>query len=380
MKIIHLINSLKKGGAEGALYRLSNFHKKKYKKNINIIIITLIGDGFYDFELKKKGIKIFNLNLNSKSNIFNFIKKILKLRKFIKEENPDIIQSWMYHSNFVTLFLGKKFYHKIFWNIRHGKLNIKITKISTIVISIICGIFSRIVPHKIIYCSKESIVFHEKNHFYTSIKTRLIYNGYSDRLYYPNNNFRKKFRKKNKIKNQDFIIGFAGRYAKQKNIPTLLDAFSIAVKNFDNIYLYMVGKNINFSNRELTEAVTNLKIEKKVFFLDEQKNLLEFYNGIDLLALTSTSESFPNVIAESMLCSTPVLSNNVGSAKKIIKNCGFITDDVNSKSITKNLNFILKLFKNKKKWIFLKKSCRIQIQKNFSIDKMAELYLKNWLL
>ena len=51
--------------------------------------------------------------------------------------------------------------------------------------------------------------------------------------------------------------------------------------------------------------------------LNEQKNLLEFYNGIDLLVLPSLSESFPNVVPESMLCSTPVLSSDAGCSKII---------------------------------------------------------------
>ena len=48
--------------------------------------------------------------------------------------------------------------------------------------------------------------------------------------------------------------------------------------------------------------------------------MLKFYNGIDLLILASHSESFPNVIAEFMLCSTPVFSNEAGCASKIIDN------------------------------------------------------------
>ena len=57
MKIVHIINSLKKGGAEGNLYRLCKIQKKKYKNKIDIIIITLIDSGYYEYELKKKGIK-----------------------------------------------------------------------------------------------------------------------------------------------------------------------------------------------------------------------------------------------------------------------------------------------------------------------------------
>ena len=132
MKIIHIINSLRKGGAEGNLYRLCEFQKKKYKNKINIIIITLIKNGFYENKLKKKGIKVYSLDLDRKNKFFYYIKKISKLRKLINNQCPDIIQSWMYHSNFITLFIPKKFYGKLFWNIRHSELDVKFSKKTTI--------------------------------------------------------------------------------------------------------------------------------------------------------------------------------------------------------------------------------------------------------
>ena len=128
MKIVHIINSLKKGGAEGNLYRLCKLNKIEYKTKIDITIITLIDNGYYEAELKKLGIKIFSLKLEKNNKFLDFIKKILKLRKFIKKQNPDIIQSWMYHSNFITLFFPKRFYENLFWNIRHSELNLHISK------------------------------------------------------------------------------------------------------------------------------------------------------------------------------------------------------------------------------------------------------------
>ncbi len=380
MKITHIINSLKKGGAEGNLYRLCKFHKKKYKDKIDITIITLIDNGFYEAELKKNGIKIFSLEINKKIKFFDFTKKILKLRKFIKKQNPDIIQSWMYHSNFITLFFPKIFYNKIFWNIRHSELNTKISKKMTILLSIICGLFSKTIPKKIIYCSEKSIEFHENVHFYSKNKTVLINNGFSDKTYYSSKYLRSNFRKKNKIKRSDIILGFAGRYAKQKNITSLLLAFSKIMKNYKNVYLYMVGKDINHQNKELTNYVFNLKIKNRVFFLNEQKNLLKFYNGIDMLVLSSHSESFPNVVAEAMLCSTPVLSSNAGCSKKIIKDYGFIMSNNNSQSIIHSLKKSINVFNNKKKrWRSLKKNSRLQIKKNFSIEKMANIYFQEWI-
>ncbi|MDB2382053.1 glycosyltransferase [Candidatus Pelagibacter bacterium] len=380
MKIIHIINSLKKGGAEGNLYRLCKFHKKKYKINIDITIITLINNGFYEAELKKLGIKIFSLNLNKLSKFFDFIKYVIKLRKFIKKQSPDIIQSWMYHSNFITLFIPKKFYNELFWNIRHAELNTKISKKMTIFLSIICGLFSKVVPKKIIYCSEKSINFHENKHFYSKYKSSLVYNGYSDKSYSPLKHLRSDFRVRNKIQGSDIIIGYAGRYAKQKNIASMLLAFSKITKNYKNVYLYMVGRDISIQNKELITSVNNLKISNKIYFLNEQKNLLEFYNGIDFLLLTSHSESFPNVIAESMLCSTPVLSSNAGCSKKIINSCGFIMSNNDHRSIYKNLNRTINFYKYKRKeWKLLKKNSRLQIQKNFSIPNMANTYMKNWI-
>ena len=380
MKVLHIINSLKKGGAEGNLYRLCKFQKKKYKNKIDIIIVTLIKNGFYENELKKKDIKIFSLDLNRKNKFLYYIKKILKLRKFIKNQCPDIIQSWMYHSNFITLFIPKKFYEKLFWNVRHSELNAQFSKRTTICISIICGLFSKFLPTKIIYCSKKSVDFHENHHFYSKNKSSLVYNGYSDNVYYPLKKIRSNFRTKNLIKKSDIIIGYAGRYSKQKNIFSMLNAFSKITKNYNNIYLYMVGRSISSKNKELITYVKNLNIKDKVYFLNEQKNLLEFYNGIDFLLLTSHSESFPNVVAESMLCSTPVLSSNAGCAKKIINNNGFIMFNNDSSSILRSLNKTIYIFRYKKKeWTSLKKNCRLQIKKNFSIQNMANTYMKNWI-
>ena len=107
--------------------------------------------------------------------------------------------------------------------------------------------------------------------------------------------------------------------------------------------------------------------------------MLEFYNGIDLLLLVSHAESFPNVVAEAMLCSTPVMSTDVGCSKKIIDDCGFVIQNNDYLSILRNLKKIIHLFKNNKtEWSKLKKKSQLKIKKSFSIEKMANAYLENW--
>ena len=379
MRIIHIINSLKKGGAEGNLYRLCKYQKKKYKNKIKITIITLIDKGYYEPDLKKLGINVVSLKINKQKKIFFLIKKLIKFRKIFNNKKPDVIQSWMYHSNFLTLLLPMKYYNIIYWNIRHSELNTKISKKMTITISLICGLLSKIIPKKIIYCSERSQFFHEKFHFYSKGKSSLIENGFNFKTYYPSKKLRINFRKKVNINKDDIILGYAGRYARQKNIPSMLLAFSKIAKINNNIYLYMVGRDITKKNDELSNLINELDIKKKVFFLPEQKNLVQFYNGIDFLLLASHSESFPNVIAESMLCSTPVFSSNAGCAKQIINNFGFLITKNDAETIFYGLKkSILLLKKNTKKWNILKFKARTQIKKNFSIQKMADKYLTTW--
>ena len=284
----------------------------------------------------------------------------------------------MYHSNFITIFLPKIFYKKIFWNIRHTKLNNKFSKKKTIFISIICGLFSKFIPKKIVYCSEESIKFHENYHLYSKKRTVLINNGFSDNDYYPSKNLRLSFRKKNKIGKSQIILGFAGRYAKEKNINSLLFAYANIIKNYDKVYLYMVGKNINLMNKDLKRSVCDLKIQSKVFFLGEQKNLLEFYNGIDLLILSSHSESFPNVVAEAMLCQH-LYYQVMQVVQKIIGEYGFIMSKNDYLSVSKHLDKCLNILIKVKKWKLLRQNFRLKLKRLFN-GKMADIYLKNWIL
>ena len=173
MNVLHVINSLKKGGAEGNLYRLCEFQKKKFKNNINITIITLIDNGFYEPLLKKIGVKIYSLKINQKYKFFDVVKKFKFFRELIRTINPNIVQSWMYHSNFFSLFIPNKTKTKIYWNIRHSELDFKISKKSTIFVSLLCGLFSRIVPNKVIYCSEKVLSFMKKNIFMLKIKQHL---------------------------------------------------------------------------------------------------------------------------------------------------------------------------------------------------------------
>ena len=65
-------------------------------------------------------------------------------------------------------------------------------------------------------------------------------------------------------------------------------------------------------------------------------------NGVDLLLVTSLSETGPIVVKEAMACNCPIVSTDVGDVRIVIDktNLCFVTN-FNPKNISKNINTIL---------------------------------------
>ena len=97
------------------------------------------------------------------------------------------------------------------------------------------------------------------------------------------------------------------------------------------------------------------------------------------MLLVSHSESFPNVVAESMLCSTPVLSSDAGCARQIIGKFDFFIKKNDYLSIAENLKKTILVLKNRKKLNNLKADSRKKIQLNYSIEKMSNEYFESWI-
>ena len=97
-----------------------------------------------------------------KKNIGSFI-TFFKLLFIIKKINPDIIQCWMYHGDFLgglaARLLRKK---KIYWNLRNSDLNLKWANKTTIFLAKLNSLLSYILPYKIISCSNKSLETHLK--------------------------------------------------------------------------------------------------------------------------------------------------------------------------------------------------------------------------
>ncbi len=121
-------------------------------------------------------------------------------------------------------------------------------------------------------------------------------------------------------------ILFVGRFVPEKGIFDLLNAFSILLKNKQNVDLLIVGSGTTEMTTEIKKLIVELKIGAKVKFLGGIKysDMPQIHNVADVFCLPSAetktwAEQFGYSLVEAMACGKPAVSTWTGSIPEIVK-------------------------------------------------------------
>src|SRR5690606_59952 len=171
-KVAHIIIGLNVGGAELMLKRLVlNSHAKgKFKHEV----ISLTDLGVIGTDLKKVGIPVHTLNMKS---VFSLLKTYFSLKKLLKQLKPDVVQTWMYHADFLGGLAAKSLgIKKIIWGIRTTDVTQGASRL-TVGLRKICAKLSYSVPTDIVCAAHVSKDVHIKIG-YDASKMHVIPNGF----------------------------------------------------------------------------------------------------------------------------------------------------------------------------------------------------------
>ena len=156
MKVLHIITGLNQGGAETVLFRLIMSNPDAEHR-----IISLTSTGVFGNKLLSDNFQVHALNMHK--GIFATIRGFHELYDLLKTNKPDIIQTWMYHSDLIGGIIAKICgYKKVFWGVLNFNINISAIGLKTRFIVEICSLLSSIVPTKIVSCSESSVKSHSK--------------------------------------------------------------------------------------------------------------------------------------------------------------------------------------------------------------------------
>lgn len=363
MKQIHVITSLSVGGAEKALFRLlTNMMPEE------VMVISLTSKGKVGVQLEEHGFQVRVLGLN----FYNLPTVFYKLYYLIKNYQPDIVQSWLYHADLIGGLAAKLAGVKnIIWNIRTTEL--RKSAFVTSVIRKICARLSFFIPVKIVVVAHRSRLKHIQLGYNASIM-EVIPNGFITQQYAITNEEVAAFKDRLGIKDFELVIGCVGRLSQVKGQDIFIDAANKVLETIPTIRFLMIGRGIEVSNHELISLFKNNEILSRFIFLGERSDISLCLKSMDIFCLPSRSEGFPNVLGEAMLAGVPCVSTDVGDAAILGGKEVPLVDINNSQSLADEL--ILMARKSAQERIVIGKGLRERIVDQYSVKKMVIDYQK----
>ena len=209
----------------------------------------------------------------------------------------------------------------------------------------------------------------------------LIHNGVDTEKFSLNLSNRIKFRKENNISQDTFLIGLVARFHPVKNHLSFLKTIKEILVTNKDIKCVLIGKNINYQNKQLKNLIEHSKINEKIILIEETSDINKVMNGLDINVLPSLyGETCPNALIEAMSSGTPCVASNLGEIKEIINKFGWTVDPGNSLQLKESILDAINLkSQNNKEWESLCINCSTHIKNNFSINKMIKSYEFLWL-
>jgi glycosyltransferase involved in cell wall biosynthesis len=345
---MHVIHSLRRGGAERLVLQMATHFKKSGHE---CIVVTLIDVNEYQ-ELCDD-IDIYSLSTSTGLGKWPFCvpEYARRLSKAIRSFNPDVIECHLPTASLVTAF-GRK----------------HVPAVRMIHSQVVGGAWRwvemvglRLLKKNIVAVSP-SVAEDVKRKLKISSVTTIL-NGI-DLPCFP-------FRE-NIVHGDKPIICTLGTICKSKRPDLAIKAFYLLQKKFPNAVLKFIGDGP--LKTETEEKAHRLGISGQVIFTGQVNNVSEELKGVNVLWQLSENEGFGLSIVEAMSSGIPVVAHDVIGIRDVVVDgrVGYLVSKGNTEMVAEKTIQIL-LSKN-----LLQKmssAAREHAVKNFSIRNMAEQHL-----
>jgi glycosyltransferase involved in cell wall biosynthesis len=165
------------------------------------------------------------------------------------------------------------------------------------------------------------------------------------------------------------LVAHAGRLEPQKDFPTYLRAAAMVAAEIRDVDFLVVGEGRE--RAELETLAKRLGLGARVHFTGLRHDVPRLLGGVDVLALTSIFEGFPNVVLEAMAAGAVAVATDVGGCRELVASgeTGFL---VPARAPAAVAATILRVLRDPALARRLAGAARQRVESTFGVETMAE--------
>lgn len=300
-KVIHLITTIERGGAENQLLILV---REQIEKNLDIEVFYLKGKPELAESFLKSGARVNSLLADK-----NFLTQIFLFKRFLNRRNI-LVHTHLAQAELLAAIICKK---KRFIISRHNFEQFWPNKPG-----FVSKALSRYTSHKATTCVvisnavKEYLLLHRE--ISPKAKINVIHYGFERTsiqiISQP------KIIHSELANKEIFKIGTIGRLVPGKNYLTMFKSLKLVTETIPNIKMFIVGAG--GSELELKKVCKEMQIEDYIIWIGKTGYIQEFLNQIDLFVFASNGEGFGLVLLETMYANKPILAPNNSAIPEVL--------------------------------------------------------------
>ncbi len=361
MKILCVIDSLCFGGAQRQLVELAFAFKEK---GHCVTFLTYHHIPFYNAFVEDKGISIKCIDEP------NYIKRLLKMRSYIRKGNYDAVLSFLEAANFICECAGFPYRR---WRLIVGERSANPGILMSF--KLICYRWFHFFADYVVANSETNMkLVRRVNPLLPKSKCVIIYNTVNFSNFKPLNHTGIK-------KNGQASLVIAARIQYEKNIQGLIEALSrFDESELSHLKIDWYGDNEPQKRPSPLFKKSMAEIEKKglekvLVFHNATHEINKVLQESDAVCLFSLYEGFPNIICEAMACEKPVICTKVSDMTCFLSHePNLLCDPEDPDSIRNTIRYFLSLNKNQRLEIGIKNR-KIALEK-FNKEIIVSRYLE----
>lgn len=364
-RVLHIITGLGLGGAEMMLLKLLQASDRSATEHV---VLTLTDLDILAPDIRALGVPVQSLGVAGGPS---GARALWRARCMVGRFRPDTVMTWLHHADLFGLALKCLAPSiRLIWNLRCSRLSSDELPRSNILLVKLLALLS-FVPKVIVANARFGMEEHVRMG-YRARHWMVLPNGFDVAAFVPDAEVRQTIRQQLGVSDGDFVIGMVGRYHAMKGFDTFVRAAGLLAQKETRARFVLVGTDVSDDNAELQSMLKAAGILGKVALLGQRRDIPAIMNAFDILASTSTSEGFPNVIGEAMSSGIPCAVTDVGDSACIVGQAGIVVQPGDGEAMAAAWQSLSAM--PEKDFLALKQLARQRIVEEYEIGVVARRY------